>query len=137
MGTHPIFESDFDCLTEMSESEDDVILDKVTAYRWVASIFLGPLWALLGLKGIFGIALYGLIISAFSLVIIKTTVCISASLRWNSSADSTQLSKRAVSRRELSFLSLGSFQTLRSTDFSATASPIPFVTEVITVIHVH
>jgi len=71
MGTHPIFESDFDCLTEMSESEDDVILDKVTAYRWVASIFLGPLWALLGLKGIFGIALYGLIISAFSLVIVK------------------------------------------------------------------
>merc|ERR1712226_1659186 len=121
MGTHPIFESDFDCLTEMSESEDDVILDKVTAYRWVASIFLGPLWALLGLKGIFGIALYGLIISAFSLVIVK-----------NHSESAMELVggfntivKRAVSRRELSFLSLGSFQTLRSTDFSATASPIP------------
>merc|ERR1712228_301011 len=74
MGTHPIFESDFDCLTDpskMTELEDDAILDMVTKYRWFISIFMGPLWGLLGLKGLFGIALYGVVISMFSVMLVK------------------------------------------------------------------
>merc|ERR1712113_424073 len=73
MGTHPIFESDFDCLTDnMGEIEnDDVILDNVAKYRWFVSLLLGPIWGILGLKGLFGIALYGLIISIFSVMLVR------------------------------------------------------------------
>merc|ERR1711957_1045504 len=72
MGTHPIFESDFDCLTDMmADFDDDALLDKVTNYRWMASILMGPLWGLVGMHGIFGIALYGVLISILSIMIVK------------------------------------------------------------------
>merc|ERR1712212_76015 len=84
MGTHPIFESDFDCLTERGvmsssaveakiddKSSVDIILDQVTWYRWFLSLMVGPIWGILAIKGLFGIALYGCCISLFSLAIVN------------------------------------------------------------------
>ena len=56
---------------KMTELEDEAILDMVTKYRWFISLVMGPLWGLLGLKGILGIALYGVIITALSVLLVK------------------------------------------------------------------
>merc|ERR1739838_1140870 len=71
MGTHPIFEADFDCLTEMVEVPIDEILDQVTLQRWLISIVIGPVFGLIGLKGILGLALYGCAIALISLAIVN------------------------------------------------------------------
>merc|ERR1711970_1591744 len=76
MGTHPIFESDFDCLTDMSDKPssvicEDAVLDQVVWYRWFISLLVGPIWGLLGLTGLFAIALYGLGIASFSLYLVN------------------------------------------------------------------
>ena len=54
-------------------SLEDEVLDKVVKYRWLLSVLMGPVWGFLGLQGIFGIALYGLIITMFSLSIVRQT----------------------------------------------------------------
>lgn len=62
----------------MADFEEDALLDKVTKYRWMASILMGPLWGLVGMHGIFGIALYGVLISVLSIMIVKNhrSVCV-------------------------------------------------------------
>jgi hypothetical protein len=52
-------------------SLEDEVLDKVVKYRWLLSVLLGPIWGCVGLTGLFGIALYGIVITMFSLSIVR------------------------------------------------------------------
>lgn len=52
-------------------SLEDEVLDNVVKYRWLLSVLLGPVWGFLGIKGLFGIALYGVVITMFSLSIVR------------------------------------------------------------------
>jgi hypothetical protein len=52
-------------------SVEDEVLDKVVKYRWLLSVLLGPIWGCVGLTGLFGIALYGIVITMFSLSIVR------------------------------------------------------------------
>jgi hypothetical protein len=55
----------------MIENTEDYILDKVTSIRWIISVLFGLIWGVVGLKGIFGLALYGIGICAISVSIVK------------------------------------------------------------------
>ena len=46
-------------------------LNKVTLQRWLISIVIGPVFGLIGLKGILGLALYGCAIALISLAIVN------------------------------------------------------------------
>ena len=61
----------FSEMDKFKPEEEDIVLDRVIKYRWIASFCLGPLWGLLGIQGLFGIALYGLLIVMFSLMVVK------------------------------------------------------------------
>ena len=50
---------------------EETVLDQVVWYRWFTSLLLGPLWGILGLTGLFAIALYGLGIGGFSLYLVN------------------------------------------------------------------
>jgi len=50
---------------------EDAVLDQVVWYRWFISLLVGPIWGLLGLTGLFAIALYGLGIASFSLYLVN------------------------------------------------------------------
>ena len=54
----------------METSVDD-ILDQLTLQRWVISAVIGPIWGVLGITGIFGLALYGCGIALISLAIVN------------------------------------------------------------------
>ena len=58
-------------MDKFKPEDEDMVLDKVIFYRWIGSFCLGPIWGLLGIQGLFGIALYGLIIVMLSLMIVK------------------------------------------------------------------
>ena len=49
----------------------DEILDQVTLQRWLISVVIGPLWGLIGITGLFGLALYGCGIALVSLAIVN------------------------------------------------------------------
>ena len=58
-------------MDKFKPEDEDTVLDKVIFYRWIGSFCLGPIWGILGIQGLFGIALYGLIIVMLSLMIVK------------------------------------------------------------------
>jgi len=57
--------------SEGTKNDEDMILDQVTWYRWFLSLLMGPIWGLLGLKGLFAIALYGCSIALFALAVVN------------------------------------------------------------------
>ena len=57
--------------SEGTKNDEDMILDQVTWYRWFLSLLMGPIWGILGLKGLFAIALYGCSIALFALAVVN------------------------------------------------------------------
>ena len=53
------------------EQTVDEVLDQLTMQRWLISIVIGPLWGVIGITGLLGLALYGCGIALLSLAIVN------------------------------------------------------------------